>query len=362
MLQKLIRFLPVAEKVIARKTTLPILKYVCIHDGYISATDLENTVLMKVDDTRDYTLPLTILKTVLKAKPKVLKIDVLENEKVQIQYDSRKLTLNSINAEEFPQNPSGRFKSLGNWSIDIIRHLHSQVAYTSVDELKPDLNGVFVSQNGTIQSCATDGHILRLIHDANINGKAKLKNKTSGIIPKKALQILSRTVKGKVKAAVSKTHLRIMLGEKLEFYVRLVDGNYPDFESVIPKEFQGSVSLDNRTFKTLIRDAKPFVNRETKQGAFAIGESSVDVTIKDPEEDISWDSTLPVIDRDGENLKIGLNVHLLEKALKGINEAEIKWEYNTPVSASILSGANGSVPNIIHLLMPMRLEEEKNDE
>lgn len=73
MLQKLIRFLPIAEKVINRKTTLPILSHICVKDGYVSATDLENTVRMKIDDFRTYTIPLNILKTVLKAKPKYLR-------------------------------------------------------------------------------------------------------------------------------------------------------------------------------------------------------------------------------------------------------------------------------------------------
>ena len=216
MIQQLIRFLPIAEKVIAKKTTLPILTHVCVRDGYVSATDLENTVRMKIDDSRHYTIPITILKMVLKSKPKLLEIDVLEDEKVQIQYDSRKLTFKSKDAEEFPTTPADKFKSLGSWSIDIIRELYSQLPYTTNDELKPAMTGVYFDQNGTLKSCATSGHFLRVINNVNLDGKAKLKNKATGIIPKKALQILARVVKGQVKTAISKTHLRVMLGDELE--------------------------------------------------------------------------------------------------------------------------------------------------
>ncbi len=358
MLQKLIRFLPFAEKVINRRTTLPILSHVCVRDGCISATDLECTVRMEVDDSRHYTIPINILKTVLKTKPKLLEINVLEDEKVQIQYDSRKLTFKSRDAEEFPSVPSGKFKSLGSWSIDIIRELYSQLPYTTNDELKPAMTGVYFYQNGALKSCATSGHYLRVINNTNLNGKAKLKNKATGIIPKKALQILARVVKGQVKTAVSKTHLRIMLGDELEFYVRLIDVKYPDFESVIPTEFQGSVSLDKAKFSDLVKDGKPFVNRETKLGAFAIGEASVDVTIQDPEKGFEWDSKLPVIERKGEDIEIGLNVSLLEQVLKSIDEQEILWKYSSPVCASILTGVNGTDPNTLQLLMPIRLEKK----
>jgi len=358
MIQQLIRFLPIAEKVIARKTTLPILTHVCVRDGHISATDLENTVRMKIDDTRYYTIPINILKTVLKTKPKHLEIDVLEDEKVQIQYDSRKLTFKSRDAEGFPSTPTDKFKSLGGWSLDMIRKLYSQLPYTSNDELKPALTGVYFEQNGALKSCATDGHLLRVINNVNLDGKSKLKNKATGIIPKKALQILARTVKGQVKAAVSKTHLRIMLGHELEFYVRLITEKYPDFDSVIPTEFQGSVLLEKAKFSELVKDGKPFVNRETKLGAFAIGESSVNVSIEDPEKDYTWDSKVPVIERQGKDIEIGLNLSLLEQILKSIDEQEVKWEYVSPISASILTGVNGQEANTLQLIMPIRLEKK----
>ena len=358
MLQNLIRFLPLAEKVISRRTTLPILTHVCIRDGYVSATDLDNTVRMKVDDNRDYMIPLNIIKTVLKAKPKRLEIDILENEKVQIKYDQKKLTFRSLDPEEFPGIPTGKYKSLGTWTPGIIRKLYSQLPYTSSDELKPALNGVFFDQNGVVKSCATNGHILRVINNTNSEGKAKLKNTYQGVIPKKALQILARSVKRDVLTAATNTHLRIKIDKDTEFFVRLIGEKYPDYDLVIPKEFNGNVSLDKSLFEGLIQDAKPFVNRETKQGVFTVGKSSMEVEVEDREKDIHWDSTLSVTVRDGEDIKMGLNVHLLEQVLKGIDEKEVLWQYTTPVSANILTGINGTQPNTLHLLMPIRLKED----
>ena len=231
--------------------------------------------------------------------------------------------------------------------------------YTSNDELKPALTGVLVDQNGTLSSCATDGHILRQIMDVNLNGNAKLINDFKGIIPKKALQILSRAVKTGVNVAFSENHLRLKLNKNMEFFARLIDDRYPEFEDVIPKQFSGSVALDMGSFTALVKDAKPFVNSETKQCEFVIQKSIVEVCVTDNEKDVHWNSDLPVIDRDGEDITIGLNLVLLEKILKGIDENDTLWQYNTPLTASVLTGINGTQPNILNLVMPIRIEEDE---
>lgn len=155
--------MPIAEKVINRRTTLPILEHVCVRNGCLSATDLENTIRMSVDDDRSYTMPLNILKIILKAKPKVLEIDVLEDGKVQVKYDSRTVSFQSRDPKEFPNLPEGKYEDAGKWTPAIIKALYSQLPYTSNDELKPALTGVLIDQNGTLSSCATDGHILRQV-------------------------------------------------------------------------------------------------------------------------------------------------------------------------------------------------------
>ena len=360
MLQSLIRFLPLAEKVIAKKTTLPILSHVCVRDGFISATDLEHWVQMKIDDTRNYTIPLNVLKTILKAKSKTIEIELLENEKVKISYDNRHLTFKSLNTDEFPCSPSGTFKSLGHWSLDLIRKLQSQVAYASKDELKPAMTGVYVHQNGKMETCATDGHVMRLMEDASLGLNLKLKGSFKGVIPIKALMVLSKSVKGSVPVMATDKHMKFNLNG-IDFFVRLIDEKYPDFRSVIPEEFMGSVLLDTAKLSDLVKDAKPFVFGDSKQGNFDIGSKGIALHVNNPEKDFQWDAKLPVSEQSGDEIKIGLNVHYLEKILKGITEKEFTWEYSSPVSASILKGQNEE-SQITHLIMPVRIKETSHGE
>jgi len=359
MLQTLKRFLPVAQKVINRKPTLPILEHICIRDGFITATDLETTVRMKIDTDSSYTIPLTLLMTILKARPKKLEVEVLDQGKVVIQYDTRRITFQSLDTEEFPAVPFGRFRAVGQWSKEVIRKLYEQLSFASTDELKPALTGVYLYQNKVLSSCATDGHVLRWIKNIDPEALSKLKNSFQGIIPRKSLQILSRIVKGNAIVAVTKTHLRLKLNKDIELFIRLIVEKYPDYKSVIPGQFLGSVKLSRKALQSLITDALPFANPETKLGAFTVNAGDIATIVEDAERNIQWSSALPVNAQSGDDITIGLNLTYLEKILKGISEDEVLWEYGSPLSAGILTGVNGKTTDEINLIMPIRLTERK---
>jgi len=361
MLETLRRFMPLAQNVINRKSTLPVLGQICIRDGYISATDLETTVRMKFDSENNYTIPINLLKTLLKAQPKKLEVEVLDKGKVLVTYDTRRITFQSLDTDEFPAVPTGRFRTLGQWTTVVLRKLYEQLVFASTDELKPALTGVYLHQNKALTSCATDGHVLRWIKDADPEAQSKLKNSFQGIIPRKSLQILSRIVKGNVNVAVSKTHLRLKLNKDTEIFIRLIDDKYPDYKSVIPGKFSGSVKLNRKDLQSLITDALPFVNRETKLGAFTVN-GNLAVAVEDQERNIQWDSNLPVNAQSGDDITIGLNLAYLDKILKSINAEEVYWQYGSPISPSILISVNGKAPNEINLIMPIRLKESEESD
>lgn len=313
---------------------------------------------MKCESSSNYTIPLNLLKTILKARPKKLEVEVLEDGKVVITYDTRRIMFESLDTDEFPVVPSGRFRAVGQWPKEVIRKLYEQLTYASTDELKPALTGVYLHQNKVLTSCATDGHVLRWIKNADPERVSKLKNNFIGIIPRKSLQILSRIVKGNVNVAASKTHLRLKLNKDTELFTRLIDEKYPDYKSVIPGKFSGSAKLNTKALQSLISDALPFVNRETKLGAFTVN-GDLAVAVEDAERNIQWDSELPISGQSGDDITIGINLAYLEKILKSIDEDEVLWQYGSPISASILSNVNSKSPNEINLIMPIRLKESE---
>ncbi len=358
MLQTLTRFLPIALKVIPRKTSIPILGCVCIDDGYIRATDLETTLRMPIEDQRSYVVPLSILKKVLKSKPKLLEIELEKENKAKLTYDDKTLTFPRMDVEEFPALPKKRFLRIGVWTKDIFLKLYQLIPFCSTDELKPGMNGIFIKQNETLSASGTDGHILKLVKNLDPEGKCKLKKEFEGILPRKSLQVLSRFVAGNVKVASSQSHLRFQLPGNLEVFVRLIDDRYPDVESVIPEKFEGSVELEKQRLFQLIKEARAFTPRDTHKSRFSVNGEYVDLTVEDPEAGTLWESSMPFISRSGSRIDIGYDLILLERIVKSIDDQEVVWEFNTPVSASIFKGSNGNDLDGINLIMPMRLSGE----
>ena len=175
MLFQLNRFIPIAEKIIPRRSSIPILTNICFTDGKIIATDLDMTLMMKTEHNISLIIPLNILKIVLKAKPKTLTFEKLSNSKAKIIYDGKSITFSSEAVDEFPVLTKGRFKTVAVWSKQIIKTLHDQLPYCSTDELRMPLTGVYINQNHHIETCATSGHVLKLIKDIDPDKKVNSK-------------------------------------------------------------------------------------------------------------------------------------------------------------------------------------------
>jgi DNA polymerase III subunit beta len=358
MLFQLNRFIPIAEKIIPRRSSIPILTNICFTDGKIVATDLDMTLVMTTENKISLTIPVNILKIVLKSKPKQITFEKLTDSKTKVIYDSKSITFATENIEEFPMLPKGRFKTVGLWSKDVIKTLHDQLPYCSTDELRMVLTGVYVNQNHHIESCATSGHVLRFIKDIDVEKKSKLSADFTAIIPKRALQILSRFTLKEVKVAVREDQFRFTMDNDIELFVRKIEGLYPKYENVIPHEHSGSVHFCKQGMISIIKDAINFTNRYNHLAEFLIGKDEILISAENPEVQVKWQGSLPVSDLSGkENMNIGINLELLEKILKGINSKEVVWIYSSPNSPLLFSDNGESGSETINLLMPINLED-----
>ena len=104
------RFIKTADRLVISSPTLPILGQICIENGIMKVTDLENTLIVPVEDKRSYTIPFKTLKAVLKQKPEDLKIEIEKDDKLSLLYGKRSLTVQRLNPEDFPLLPKGKFR------------------------------------------------------------------------------------------------------------------------------------------------------------------------------------------------------------------------------------------------------------
>ena len=101
------RFVKMAERLVIRSPTLPILGHICVENRSMRVTDLENTLIMPVDDERSYTIPFSALKTVLKQSPQDLNIELGKEDRITLSYDYKNLIIKGLNPADFPMMPKG---------------------------------------------------------------------------------------------------------------------------------------------------------------------------------------------------------------------------------------------------------------
>ena len=361
MLQELIRFLSVAEKIVPRNSTIDVLRNLCIKDGYVLATDLDLIARMPVPESRTLLIPFGILKTVLKSKPAAIDFDLSEPNRIKINYDNKSVSFPRGEVTDFPNLPEMEFKPIGEWSKEAVMLLHSQLPYLSNDELRPALNGVYLNQNGSFSSCATDGHVLRVISDMDPAHRCELQE-YCGILPKRVIQLLPRLVRETVSVSFSEDYFRFELEHGLTLYSRNVEGTYPDFARVIPKEFSSTVEVDVARLRNLTEAAKAFANKVTMASVFEIDEDNLSIKVENSEDDVRWESSMSVSHISGEGLRVAMNLSYLEKVLDGIEGKKAIWKYNDGNTASVFTETGDDAISPMNLIMPIRLPREEDED
>ncbi len=370
----LAQFLALARKIIPRKATftrrngsvdgLPILTHICFDGGKVMASDLNNTLVMKTDLSAEaitkadlsqsFTIAFELLNKIMKQKPRSFTVEA-NHPKVMICYDNRKVSFTSLDVDEFPVHPDEITERLDSWNQDQIKLFTSQSAFVSSDELKPALTGVFIRSNGSLESCATDGHMLRVV-----NSESESQNNYELLLHPISLEVILQGSKGIVEVFEGKTHYRFALSRTIDLYVRKLGVEYPDFKRVIPDNLPEKVQIGYGDFMDLIRSSKPFVNKETKLVEVMVGKTLLKAHVNNPDESLSWSGTIPILSNDGGDCRIGFDVGFLEKLVGSINADTLTWSHNGPEKASIFSGDTKT--NEINLLMPVRLNRRNESE
>jgi len=351
MLPALNTFVPMAEKIYSKKTTLDILQYICINDNKMIYTDLETFITIPVNDKRSFTLPIQIIKKIINSKPNSLQIYILDNNRISISYENKQITFNSVNLDEYPNLPCESFQEIGMWDCEIFKKLHKQIPFASIDNLRPALCGIYVKQEKSkLASVATDGHVLQY----NTAMKVKGNKKREVVLPVLPVKIVSQFNRGEVEVSLSENFIRFTFNNGVEVTSRLMRYSYPDFKQVIPKLNGNEIILEKKEILKCIKSALPFSNTNNHQGTFQSNNGHIRIKVDDTEEKTSFESSFQVLNKKGHELQQALNLQLLEKTVRGLEEEQLHWHYSDPDGASVFTNGNG----VQNLIMPVRLKGE----
>lgn len=328
----------------------------------ISASDLETTmktvIAIESKDTGNIAVPAKLLLDTLKTfadQPLTFNIDSTKYS-IEIVSDYGKYKLTGHNGEEFPKIPNIDSTATLNLPADVLASaINKTIFATGNDDLRPVMSGVFC-QLGTsdIIFVATDAH--KLVRYRRTDAKAQ--SAVSFILPKKPLNLLKNTlpsISGDVKIEYNNTNAFFSF-ENTIIICRLIDGKYPNYEAVIPKENPNKLTVDRLAFLNSIKRVSIFSNKTTHQVRLKISGSELSISAEDLDFANEASERL-TCQYKGEDMEIGFNAKFLNEMLNNLSTESVNVEMSAPNRAGILlpNDKENKNEDILMLVMPVML-------
>ena len=372
--QLLLKSLQTLSGVLNANSTLPILEnFLFEFTGdklVVTASDLETTMTIKIPldsetlgDAQEGRMAIPAKKLLESLKtfadiPLVFNINE-ETFMVEITAGEGKYKLSGQNAEEFPQIPvlEDTTKTEINSSI-IASAINKTLFATGNDELRPVMSGIFCELTpDDITFVATDAH--KLVRYRRTDAKAE--NAASFILAKKPLNQLKNTLAGKDMPVVIEYNQRnaLFTFDNIELVCRLIDGKYPNYEAVIPRENPNKLIIDRVSFLNAIRRVAIFANQSTHQVRLKLSGKELVLSAEDLDYSNEAKERL-TCSYDGEPIEIGFNSKFLQEMLNNIDNEMVKLEMSQPNRAGILMPVDNENKDedILMLVMPVMLNQQ----
>src|SRR5690606_26307909 len=206
-------------------------------------------------------------------------------------------------------------------------------------------NGVLVEREGNkLSMVATDGHRLALARGAC---KSATNEPRSAIVPSKALNLLLRLfddAEQTVRIQIVDNQILFATDQAL-LVSNLVEGNFPPYKDVIPKEGDKRASLATDVFASAVRRAALLTNEESKGVRMAFGPEGLTISSRAPEMGEA-EVSVEVPEYAGDPIEIGFNPGYLLDALKVVDENQVQFEFKAPNKPGVLRTG----PNFLYVV------------
>lgn len=358
------------QRVISTKNTISILDCFLfeVADSMltITASDSENVMQLTLEleectGNGRFALPnLKVLNAVKELPEQPLRFDIDEDSyTVEIDYLNGTFNLTAQNADDYPliQDADGEMSELRINSLLLAEDISRSLFATSQDEIHPVMGGVYfdlTADNLTI--VATDGR--KLVRNRIMDICAE-DEPASFILPQKPAQLL-KTVLGKVDDEVvirfcNKSAEVDYPGGKL--YCRLIEGRYPNYNSVIPMANNNCITVDRKTLMGALKRVLPFASESTPLVRFHVEGSALRLSAEDIDFATSAKESI-TCDYNGVKMDIGFNGGAIYEILNNLGSDEVSIKLADPSRAGVIVPAvQPENQDLLMLIMPMLLND-----
>ena len=345
--------------VVERRQTMPILSNVLlvVKDGALSvtATDLEVELVAHADVDTESGGEITVsgrkLLDICRALPEGTEVTVsVSGEKLNVRGGRSRFNLATLPAAEFPvieDIKAGQKISVSQEGLArLIEKTHFSMAQQDV---RYYLNGMLLETGkGYLKAVATDGHRLAL-SQAEIEGAV---DEQQVIVPRKGVLELQRLMSGEgdLNIELGTNHVRIQL-DGIRFTSKLIDGRFPEYERVIPKESSNELTADRGAFRGALQRTAILSNEKYRGIRLVSRDSGVVLQAHNPEQEEAEEEL--EVEYNGEDIEIGFNVNYLLDALGAVDGDEISLSVQDSNSSCLIRQPGKD--DCTFVVMPMRL-------
>lgn len=356
------QFLKTIQKVqnaISSKTTLPILSNMLLearkNSIKITATDLDigisSTMSAKPETEGGITLPAKKFIDIIKELPDSnnISISTKKNNVTTIECSKIVFKILGLPKDDFPQPPAFKNKETITLSQDFLKNMISMTAFAvSNDETRYILNGVlFIIDNKAIKVVATDGRRLAVV-EKKLPAETIMEKRV--IIPTKTIQELNRLLQeeGECKISFDENQVLFDLGDTV-IISRLIEGEFPNYEQVIPKEIKEKVMVGRDDLMDAARRASILTNQDSMAIKLDVSKNRMAISKNTPytgevREELG-------ISYKGKDLSVGFNPNYIIEVLKNIDEKEVGLELGGSDKPGVIRLGN----EYVYVVLPMQI-------
>lgn len=362
---QLLKNLQILGGVINSNNTLPILDNFLFelskNQLKISASDLETTmssiIEVETEDEGEIAVPARLLLEILKTFPEQpLTFKTENNSTIEISSQSGKYSLAFVDGSEFPKAIELEKPSTTNISSKILATAISKTIFASGnDDLRPVMSGVFFQfSTDNLTFVATDAH--KLVKYTRTDIKAD--EASEFIMPKKPLTLLKNilaSINEDVNIEYNESNVKFSFLNSV-MVCRLIDGKYPNYDAVIPKENPNILTLDRSSFLNSVKRVSIFSSKTTHQIRLKMAGTELNISAEDIDFSNKADERLQC-SYQGDDMQIGFNSRFLLEMLTNLESNDVQIHMSLPNRAGILKPLDSleEGEEITMLVMPVML-------
>lgn len=354
--------------VVGSKATMPILSNVLIEaeKDHISLTTtnldlgIRCRIKAEIKDPGAVTLPVKRLAGIVRELPNLdVTVDGSPNHQVKLTSGGSTFKIMGIGKEEFPPLPEfGEEKAHSLAQSELATMLRSVAYAQSNDESRYILNGVYFNfRDGRLFLVATDGRRLAMVSKemevpADAAGAIILPAKTVGELTRlldkgEKVQISFNDRRAAFQVATDKDASGLV--DNIYLYSKVVEGNYPNYQQVIPKETHQRIKLERELLLQCVHRAALVCSEKANSVKIRLTSNLLEITAQSPDFGEAHESM--AISYSGPDLQVAFNPAFVMDPLKALSKDEVFFEVKDEVSPGVFK----TLDNFVCVIMPVRL-------